>query len=140
MVSRNLCQAHLLEVGLKEIPGDHETLSIVRHVGLHGFFIHRSPYIGVVIPCVYSLSSVLLFKAQPTWEETYMNGSELDEPWFIGSFEPMLFIQLTNVHASFLPCGLGFSILQRLLPYDLCVVKAPAPPNTWQLPLHGTSL
>ena len=35
MVSRNLRQAHLLEVGLTKIPGDHETLSIVRHVELH---------------------------------------------------------------------------------------------------------
>ena len=35
MVSRNLRQAHLLEVGLARIPGDHETLFIVRHVGLH---------------------------------------------------------------------------------------------------------
>jgi hypothetical protein len=35
MVSWNLHQAHLLEVGLTKIPGDHETLSIVRHVGLH---------------------------------------------------------------------------------------------------------
>ena len=32
----NLRQAHhLLEVGLATIPGDHDTLSIVRHVGLH---------------------------------------------------------------------------------------------------------
>ena len=29
MVSWNLCQAHLLEVGMTRIPGDHETLSIV---------------------------------------------------------------------------------------------------------------
>ena len=35
MVSQILRQAHLLEVGLTKIPGDHETLSIVRHVGLH---------------------------------------------------------------------------------------------------------
>ena len=35
MVSRDLRQAHILEVGLPKIPGDHETLSIVRHVGLH---------------------------------------------------------------------------------------------------------
>ena len=35
MVSRDLRQAHLLEVGLTKIPGDHETLSIIRHVGLH---------------------------------------------------------------------------------------------------------
>ena len=35
LVSRNFRQAHLLEVGLTKIPGDHETLSLVRHVGLH---------------------------------------------------------------------------------------------------------
>ena len=35
MVSRNLRQAHLLEVGLMKIPGDRETLSIIRHVRLH---------------------------------------------------------------------------------------------------------
>ena len=35
MVSRNLRQAHLLEVALMKIPGDHETLSIIRHVELH---------------------------------------------------------------------------------------------------------
>jgi hypothetical protein len=34
-VSRNLRQPHLLEMDLMKIPGDHETLSIVRHVGLH---------------------------------------------------------------------------------------------------------
>ena len=35
MVSRNLRLAHLLEVGLTKFPGeDHDTLSIVRHVGL----------------------------------------------------------------------------------------------------------
>ena len=34
MVSRNLRQTHLLEVGLTQIMGDHETLSIVCHVGL----------------------------------------------------------------------------------------------------------
>ena len=37
MVSRNLRQAHLLEVSLTKISGDHETLFIVHHVGL---FIH----------------------------------------------------------------------------------------------------
>ena len=36
----NLCWAHLLEVGLRQIPGDRETLSIVRHVGLHVDFFH----------------------------------------------------------------------------------------------------
>ena len=35
MVSQNLCQAHVSEVGLTKIPGDRETLAIVRHVGLH---------------------------------------------------------------------------------------------------------
>ena len=35
MVSHNLHKAHLLEVGMTKIPRDHETLSIVRHVGLH---------------------------------------------------------------------------------------------------------
>ena len=29
----NFSQTHLLEVGLTKIPGDHETLFIVRHVG-----------------------------------------------------------------------------------------------------------
>ena len=38
MVSENVRQTHLLEVGLTQIPGDHETLSIVRHVGLHVHF------------------------------------------------------------------------------------------------------
>ena len=32
MVSQKLRHAHLLEVGLTQIPGDPETLSIVRHV------------------------------------------------------------------------------------------------------------
>jgi hypothetical protein len=32
MVSRNFRQAHLLEVGLTQIPIDHAPLSIVRHV------------------------------------------------------------------------------------------------------------
>ena len=39
MVSRNLREAHLLEVGLTKISGDYETLSIVRHVGLHVDFL-----------------------------------------------------------------------------------------------------
>jgi hypothetical protein len=30
-----LHQAHLQEMGLMKYPGDHETLSIVHHVGLH---------------------------------------------------------------------------------------------------------
>ena len=33
--SKILSPAHLLEVGLTKIPGDHETLYIVRHVGPH---------------------------------------------------------------------------------------------------------
>ena len=42
-VSRNLRQTHLLEVVLTKFHGDHETLPIVRHVGLHacGLFIHE---------------------------------------------------------------------------------------------------
>ena len=35
MVSRNMRQAHLLEVGLTKFLEDHETLSIVRHVRFH---------------------------------------------------------------------------------------------------------
>jgi hypothetical protein len=35
MVSRNLRQAHLLEVGLTQIPVDHAPLSTTCHVGLH---------------------------------------------------------------------------------------------------------
>ena len=35
MVSRNLRQAHLLEVGLMQIPVDHAPLSTTCHVGLH---------------------------------------------------------------------------------------------------------
>jgi len=35
IVSRNSRQAHLLEVALTKIPGGHETLSVVCHVGLH---------------------------------------------------------------------------------------------------------
>jgi hypothetical protein len=38
MVSHNVCQAHLLEVGLTKIPGNHETLFIVYHVELHVAF------------------------------------------------------------------------------------------------------
>ena len=44
MVSRDLCQAHLLEVGLTKIPRDHESLFIVCHVGLHiDFSSMKSP-------------------------------------------------------------------------------------------------
>ena len=35
MVSRNLFQAHLLEVGLTQIPVDHAPLSTTNHVGFH---------------------------------------------------------------------------------------------------------
>ena len=35
MVSWNLCHAHLLEVGMTKILGDHETLSTICHVGFH---------------------------------------------------------------------------------------------------------
>ena len=47
MVSLNLCQAHLLEVGMTKIPGDHETLSIVRHVGLHVDFSSMNFCLGL---------------------------------------------------------------------------------------------
>jgi hypothetical protein len=46
MVSRNFCQAHLQEVGLTKILGDHETLFIVRHVGLHVDFSSMKPSLG----------------------------------------------------------------------------------------------
>ena len=35
IVSRNLRQTYLLEMGLTKIPGDYKTLSIVRHVVLY---------------------------------------------------------------------------------------------------------
>ena len=44
---RNLCQAHLLETGLTKIPGYHETLSIVRHVGLHVDFSSMKSSLGL---------------------------------------------------------------------------------------------
>ena len=46
-VSRNLRQTHLLEVGLTKIPGDHETLSIIRHVGLHVDFSSMKSSLGL---------------------------------------------------------------------------------------------
>ena len=47
MVSRNLRQAHLLEVGLTKIPRGHETLSIVRHVGVHVDFSSMKSSLGL---------------------------------------------------------------------------------------------
>jgi hypothetical protein len=47
MVSRNLREVHLLEVGLTKIPGDYETLSIVRHVGLHIDFSSTKSSLGL---------------------------------------------------------------------------------------------
>ena len=47
MVSQDLHQAHLLEVGLMKIPGDHETLSVVRHVGLHVDFSSKESSLGL---------------------------------------------------------------------------------------------
>jgi hypothetical protein len=47
MVSRNLREAHLLEVSLMKNLGDHETLSIVRHVGLHVDFSSMKSYLGL---------------------------------------------------------------------------------------------
>ena len=37
----------LLKVGLTKIPGDHETLSIVRHVGLHVDFSSMKSSLGL---------------------------------------------------------------------------------------------
>ena len=47
MVSRNLRQADFLEVGLTQIPADHETLSIVRHVGNHADFSSMKSTLGL---------------------------------------------------------------------------------------------
>ena len=47
MVSRNLRQAHLLEVGMTKIPGEHETLFLVRHVGLRANFSSMKFSLGV---------------------------------------------------------------------------------------------
>ena len=47
MVSWNVRQAHLSEVGLMRIPGDHETLSIVHHVGLHLDFSSMKSSLGL---------------------------------------------------------------------------------------------
>jgi hypothetical protein len=47
VVSQNLHQAHLLEVGLTKVPGDHETLSIVCHVGLHVDFSSMKSSLGL---------------------------------------------------------------------------------------------
>jgi hypothetical protein len=46
-VSRNLRQAHLQKVGLTQISGDHETLSIVCHVGLHVDFSFMKSSLGL---------------------------------------------------------------------------------------------
>ena len=47
MVSRNLCQAHLLEVGLTKFPRNHESLSIIHHVGLHVDFSSMKSSLGL---------------------------------------------------------------------------------------------
>jgi hypothetical protein len=47
MVSRNLRQTHLLEVGLTQVPVDHAPLSIVRHVGLHVDFSSTNFFLGL---------------------------------------------------------------------------------------------
>jgi len=47
MVSRNFRQAHLIEVGLTNIPVDHAPLSIVRHVGLHVDFSSTNFFMGL---------------------------------------------------------------------------------------------
>ena len=45
--SQNLRQAHVLEVGLIKILGDHGTLSIVGHVELHVDFSSRKSSLGI---------------------------------------------------------------------------------------------
>ena len=47
MVSRNLRQAHLLEVGLTQIPVDHAPLSTTIHVGLHVDFSFTNFSLGL---------------------------------------------------------------------------------------------
>jgi hypothetical protein len=47
MVSWNSCQTRLLEESLMKIPGDHETLSIARHVGLHVDFSFTKSSLGL---------------------------------------------------------------------------------------------
>ena len=47
MVSRSIREAHLQEVGLTKIPGDHDTLSIVRHVGFHVDFSRMKSSLGL---------------------------------------------------------------------------------------------
>ena len=46
-------QAHLLEVGMTKIPGDHNTLAIVRHVGLHVEFSSTKSSLGLHL-CVWN--------------------------------------------------------------------------------------
>ena len=63
MVSRNLRQAHILEVGLTKIPGDLETLSIVRHVGLHINFSSMKSSLGLwtfTVVCEVNLDGLCL--------------------------------------------------------------------------------
>ena len=75
MVSWNLHQAHLLEVCLRKIPGDHETLSIVCHVGeacmlaLCDWFLlifilvfSKSNWLHVDIFCVFFLKWGTIYK------------------------------------------------------------------------------
>ena len=47
MVSQKLCHAHPLEVGLTKILGDHKTLSIVCHVGIHLDFSFMKSSLGL---------------------------------------------------------------------------------------------
>ena len=47
MVSRNFRQGLPLEVGLMEILGEHGTLSVVRHVGLHVNFSSIKSSLGL---------------------------------------------------------------------------------------------
>ena len=77
MVSQNLRQAHLLEVGLTKIPGDHETLSIVRHVGLHVDFSSMKFFLvlqAFTFMCEMNLEGLLPFDQ---WKLLDCNGHGL---------------------------------------------------------------
>ena len=90
MVSRNLSQAHLLEVSLTKIPGDHETLSKICHVGLH----------------VTSHPWSLLWDFRP---------SCVKWTWTVSTFRPMRALRLQWSRAFSLVCevALSWDLLKR---------------------------
>ena len=64
-------QVHLLEVGLTKIPGDHETLSIVRHVWFHVDFSSMKSYLGLYFTFGCDVNSLYPFSQ---WEILDCNG------------------------------------------------------------------